>query len=108
MLFLPCSQALVVPTEPCTDKLLICVCVCVCVSQGMGEPLANYEPVRAAVRTMTDSRLFALCRRHVTISTVGVIPRIKQLAQDLPVSTIACTLDARTYTHTHTRTETLT
>ena len=52
----------------------------------MGEPLANYEAVRAAVRLMTDSRVFGLSKRHVTISTVGVVPRIKQLATDLPVS----------------------
>jgi hypothetical protein len=51
----------------------------------MGEPLANYEAVRDAVDLMTDPRIFALARRQVTISTVGVIPRIKQLAEDLPV-----------------------
>jgi adenine C2-methylase RlmN of 23S rRNA A2503 and tRNA A37 len=54
--------------------------------QGMGEPLANYEAVRDAVALMTDPRVFALARRQVTISTVGVIPRIRQLAEDLPVS----------------------
>ncbi len=53
--------------------------------QGMGEPLNNYEAVRCAVSMMTDSHFFGLRRRHVTVSTVGVIPRIKQLAQDLPV-----------------------
>ncbi len=52
----------------------------------MGEPLHNYEPVRAAIRLMTDSRTFQISLRHVTLSTVGVVPRIKQLAADLPVS----------------------
>lgn len=51
----------------------------------MGEPLSNYEPVRAACLMMTDGRLFGLSRRHVTVSTVGVIPRIRQLSTDLPV-----------------------
>lgn len=51
----------------------------------MGEPLNNYEAVRGAVAMMTDSKYFGLRRRHVTVSTVGVIPRIKQLAEDLPV-----------------------
>lgn len=53
--------------------------------QGMGEPLSNYEAVRAAVAMMTDPRLFGLARRHVTVSTVGVVPRIRDMARDLPV-----------------------
>lgn len=52
--------------------------------QGMGEPLNNYEAVRTAVSMMTDNSLFAMRRRSVTVSTVGVIPRIRQLVQDLP------------------------
>ena len=44
----------------------------------MGEPLNNYDSVRSAVAMMTDSRLFALRRSAVTVSTVGVIPRILQ------------------------------
>lgn len=54
-------------------------------SQGMGEPLSNYDAVVGAVRAMTHPQLFGLARRHVTISTVGVIPRIKSLHTDLPV-----------------------
>jgi adenine C2-methylase RlmN of 23S rRNA A2503 and tRNA A37 len=54
--------------------------------QGMGEPLSNYEAVRSAVSMMTDPRYFALGRRHVTVSTVGVVPRILQMAADMPVS----------------------
>lgn len=65
-------------------------------AQGMGEPLSNYEPVKAAVSMMTDSRLFSLKRRKVTISTVGVIPRIKQLADDLPGVSLALSLHAPT------------
>jgi adenine C2-methylase RlmN of 23S rRNA A2503 and tRNA A37 len=55
------------------------------VSQGMGEPLSNYEAVKAAVGMMGHSRLFGIGARHITVSTVGVIPRIKQMAADLPV-----------------------
>ncbi|KXZ45270.1 hypothetical protein GPECTOR_56g366 [Gonium pectorale] len=64
------------------------------VFMGMGEPLNNYEAVRSAVSMMTDSRYFGLRRRHVTVSTVGVIPRIKQLAQDLPGVSLALSLHA--------------
>ncbi|KAG2482924.1 hypothetical protein HYH03_018202 [Edaphochlamys debaryana] len=66
------------------------------VFMGMGEPLNNYEPVRAAVAMMTDSKGFGLKRRHVTVSTVGVIPRIKQLAEDLPGVSLALSLHAPT------------
>jgi hypothetical protein len=51
----------------------------------MGEPLSNYEAVRTAVSMMTDPRLFGLSRRHVTVSTVGVVPRIRDMARDMPV-----------------------
>lgn len=61
---------------------------------GMGEPLNNYDAVKAAVNLMTDSRAFGLCRRHITVSTVGVIPRIKQLAADLPGVSLALSLHA--------------
>ena len=54
-------------------------------AQGMGEPLNNYDSVRSAVAMMTDSRLFALRRSAVTVSTVGVIPRILQVQDSLPL-----------------------
>ncbi|KAG2444685.1 hypothetical protein HXX76_001429 [Chlamydomonas incerta] len=66
------------------------------VFMGMGEPLNNYEAVRSAVAMMTDSKYFGLRRRHVTVSTVGVIPRIKQLAEDLPGVSLALSLHAPT------------
>ncbi|MEW5297463.1 MAG: hypothetical protein WDW36_000669 [Sanguina aurantia] len=66
------------------------------VFMGMGEPLNNYDQVRAAVATMTDSQFFRLRRKHVTVSTVGIIPRIKQLAEDLPGVSLALSLHAPT------------
>lgn len=53
---------------------------------GMGEPLSNYAAVKAAIELMTDPSLFGLARRRVTLSTVGVAPRIRDVARDLPVS----------------------
>ena len=52
-------------------------------AQGMGEPLNNYEAVRAAVGMMVDSRLFGLRRSKVTVSTVGIVPRILQARRSL-------------------------
>ena len=51
----------------------------ICALQGMGEPLNNYENVRAAASLMIDPRLFALRKSKVTISTVGIVPRILQV-----------------------------
>ena len=62
----------------------------------MGEPLNNYAAVRDAVSMMTSNSLFALRRAAVTVSTVGVIPRIEQLGRDLPGVSLALSLHAPT------------
>src|SRR5260221_9611690 len=58
------------------------------VFMGMGEPLANYSRVLAAVRRITDPVPdgLGISRRAVTISTVGLVPAIGRLAGErLPV-----------------------
>ena len=58
------------------------------VFMGMGEPLANYSRVLAAVRRITDPVPdgLGISRRAVTISTVGLVPAIDRLATEgLPV-----------------------
>ena len=58
------------------------------VFMGMGEPLANYPRVLAAVRRITDPVPggLGISRRAVTISTVGLVPAIGRLAGEcLPV-----------------------
>ena len=62
----------------------------------MGEPLNNYAAVKAAVSLMTHVQAFALRQRYVTVSTVGVIPNIARLAQDLPRVSLALSLHAPT------------
>jgi len=49
------------------------------VFMGMGEPLNNYPAVVAAVRAMVDPTLFGLAPSKVTISTVGIVPRLHTL-----------------------------
>jgi len=62
------------------------------VFMGMGEPLANYDRVVAAVRRMTGD--LGLSARGITVSTVGVVPGIRRLAgEGLPV-TLAVSLHA--------------
>jgi 23S rRNA (adenine2503-C2)-methyltransferase len=55
------------------------------VFMGMGEPLANYDRVWGAVRRLHDD--VGISARHLTLSTVGIVPGIKRLAtEDLPVN----------------------
>ena len=64
------------------------------VFMGMGEPLANLERVWEAVHVLHDD--LGISARHLTISTVGVVPGIDRLAAaDLPVN-LAVSLHAAT------------
>ncbi|MFZ2448271.1 MAG: 23S rRNA (adenine(2503)-C(2))-methyltransferase RlmN [Syntrophobacteraceae bacterium] len=56
------------------------------VFMGMGEPLANYDAVLRAMRIITDQNGLAFSHRRVTLSTVGILPRLRQLGQDSPVN----------------------
>ena len=56
------------------------------VLMGMGEPLANFDAVVAAMRLMLDDLSFGLSRRRVTLSTAGMVPQMDKLAQQCPVS----------------------
>ncbi|MFC3688326.1 23S rRNA (adenine(2503)-C(2))-methyltransferase RlmN [Aquipuribacter hungaricus] len=66
------------------------------VFMGMGEPLANYGAVLGALRRMTDPAPdgLGISARHITVSTVGLVPAIQRLATEgLPV-TLAVSLHA--------------
>ena len=52
------------------------------VFMGMGEPLANYGATLQAVHALNAPDGFGLGARHITISTVGIIPGIRRLAQE--------------------------
>jgi 23S rRNA (adenine2503-C2)-methyltransferase len=52
---------------------------------GMGEPFANYDRTWAAVERLHDD--VGLSARHLTLSTVGIVPGIRRLATErLPVN----------------------
>ena len=66
------------------------------VFMGMGEPLANYKAVIGAVRRLVDPSPdgLGMSARGITVSTVGLVPRIRQLADEgIPV-TLALSLHA--------------
>jgi 23S rRNA (adenine2503-C2)-methyltransferase len=55
------------------------------VFMGMGEPFANYDRTWAAVHRIHDD--LGIGARHITLSTVGVVPGIRRLTEaDLPVN----------------------
>jgi len=57
------------------------------VFMGMGEPLLNYENVVRAIKILNDKAFFEIGWRHISISTAGIIPGIKKLAnEDLPIN----------------------
>lgn len=73
------------------------------VLMGMGEPLHNYENVLQALRILNAPEGFNLGARHMTVSTVGLVPAIRKLSQEglqvnLAISLHAPTDEARSQT----------
>lgn len=66
------------------------------VFMGMGEPLANYARLMSAVRTMTTPQPdgLGMSARHITVSTVGLVPAIRKLADERIPVTFALSLHA--------------
>jgi 23S rRNA (adenine2503-C2)-methyltransferase len=66
------------------------------VFMGMGEPLANYNRVMSAIRTMVAPQPegLGMSARHITVSTVGLVPAIDKLADETLPLTFALSLHA--------------
>ncbi len=52
------------------------------VFMGMGEPLLNYENLVKAIDIINHEAGLSLANKHITVSTAGIIPGIKRLADD--------------------------
>src|SRR4030042_1058896 len=63
------------------------------VFMGMGEPLANYKGVLAAINNMTAEDGMNFSHRKVTLSTCGLVPEIRRLGRDTTVN-LAVSLNA--------------
>ena len=63
------------------------------VMMGMGEPLYNFENVKAALALVTDGDGLALSKRRVTLSTAGVVPMIPRAGHEIG-SALAISLHA--------------
>jgi 23S rRNA (adenine2503-C2)-methyltransferase len=66
------------------------------VLMGMGEPLLNYDASLTATRRLIHPQGFNLGQRHITLSTVGIVPGIEQLAGEGLQITLAISLHAAT------------
>jgi 23S rRNA (adenine2503-C2)-methyltransferase len=53
------------------------------VMMGMGEPLYNFDNVKAALSIVTDGGALALSKRRVTLSTAGVVPMIPRAGHEI-------------------------
>ncbi|MBV36078.1 MAG: 23S rRNA (adenine(2503)-C(2))-methyltransferase RlmN [Rickettsiales bacterium] len=56
------------------------------VMMGMGEPLANYQPVINSMQLMLDDYAYGLSKRRVTLSTSGMVPQLDRMADDIDVA----------------------
>ncbi|MBT3583516.1 MAG: 23S rRNA (adenine(2503)-C(2))-methyltransferase RlmN [Halobacteriovoraceae bacterium] len=71
------------------------------VYMGQGEPLHNYEPVKAATQVFLEAKGLGIGQRKITLSTSGLVPQIEKL-WDFPPVNIAISLHAA---HNDIRTE---
>ncbi|MBV8799942.1 MAG: 23S rRNA (adenine(2503)-C(2))-methyltransferase RlmN [Alphaproteobacteria bacterium] len=63
------------------------------VMMGMGEPLYNFENVKAALTIVADGDGLALSKRRITLSTAGVVPMIRRAGDEIG-SSLAISLHA--------------
>ena len=66
------------------------------VFMGMGEPLANYAETWRAIRRLNDPASFNLGARHLTVSSVGLVPAIRRMSKESEQVNLAVSLHAPT------------
>ncbi len=64
------------------------------VVMGTGEPMDNYDNIVKFVRLLSDENGLNISQRNITVSTCGIVPRIKQLADEDLTITLAISLHA--------------
>ncbi len=66
------------------------------VFMGMGEPLLNWPPVSATLTILNDPEGIGIGARHITVSTVGILPGLAELAKRPEQFRLAISLHAPT------------
>ena len=64
------------------------------VVMGTGEPLDNYDNLLTFIRMLTDENGLHISQRNITVSTCGLVPRIRDLAKEDLQITLALSLHA--------------
>ena len=64
------------------------------VIMGIGEPLDNYDNVLDFIKIINDAKGLAIGARHITLSTCGLIPKIKELSNEELQINLAISLHA--------------
>ena len=64
------------------------------VVMGTGEPLDNYDNLLRFIELLTDENGLNISQRNVTVSTCGIVPKIKELAEQKLAITLALSLHA--------------
>ena len=66
------------------------------VVMGTGEPLDNYEQLVRFIKMISDENGSNISQRNITVSTCGIVPKIKELAEEQLQITLALSLHAPT------------
>ena len=66
------------------------------VVMGTGEPLDNYDNLVQFIKMLTDENGLNISQRNLTVSTCGIVPKIRQLADEKFQMTLALSLHATT------------
>ena len=66
------------------------------VVMGTGEPLDNYDNLVQFIKMLTDENGLNISQRNLTVSTCGIVPKIRQLAEEKLQMTLALSLHATT------------
>ncbi len=66
------------------------------VVMGTGEPLDNFDALIRFTELLTDENGLNISQRNLTVSTCGIVPRIRELAEQEPKFTLALSLHAAT------------
>ena len=64
------------------------------VTMGSGEPLDNYDELLKFIRMLTDDRGVNISQRNITVSTCGIVEKIRELADEELTITLALSLHA--------------
>lgn len=64
------------------------------VVMGIGEPMDNYDSLLRFIRLLCDEQGLHISQRNITVSTCGIVPRIKDLAGEALQITLAVSLHA--------------